>query len=129
MDFAEAATVPLSALTAYQSLFDVGKLMPGETVLIHVAAGGVGSFAVQLAQQRGARTIGTASDRHHKDLLELKLDVHIDYRAGDFRESVRAACPDGVDLVFDCVGWVKRKSWPASSSWNRSVRNLSISPR
>lgn len=104
MPFAEAATVPLAALTAYQALFDAGKLKASETVLIHAAAGGVGSFAVQLASNCGARALGTASDGHHEYLLDLGLDVHIDYNAGDFREATRAACPDGVDLVFDCVG-------------------------
>jgi len=105
MSFAEAATVPLAALTAYQALFDAGKLDAGQTVLIHAAAGGVGTFAVQLAKDRGARTLGTASAAHHDYLLELGLDVHIDYTAGDFRDATRAASPDGVDLVFDCVGW------------------------
>lgn len=104
MTFEEAASVPLAALTAQQSLFDAGNLTSAQTVLIHAAAGGVGSFAVQLAKDCGARTIGTASEKRHEYLLSLGLDVHIDYTAGDFRESVRAACPDGIDLVFDCVG-------------------------
>jgi NADPH2:quinone reductase len=104
MSFVEAATVPLAALTAYQALFDAGKLKANETVLIQAAAGGVGTFAVQLAKERGARALGTASEGTHDYLLELGLDVHIDYQAGDFRVATRAACPDGVDLVFDCVG-------------------------
>ena len=102
--FEEAATVPLAALTAYQALFDAGKLKPDGTVLIHAAAGGVGTFAVQLAKDCGARALGTASERNRDYLLALGLDVHIDYRSGDFRDATRAACPDGVDLVFDCVG-------------------------
>jgi NADPH2:quinone reductase len=104
MPIAEAATVPLAALTAYQALFDAGKLKAHETVLIQAAAGGVGTFAIQLAKDCGARALGTASEGHHEYLLELGIDVHIDYKAGDFREATRAACPDGVDLVFDCVG-------------------------
>ncbi|MGI8570119.1 MAG: NADP-dependent oxidoreductase [Methylocella sp.] len=61
LDFNQAAAIPLSALTAWQGLFDYGMLAPGQKVLIHGAAGGVGSFAVQLANWRGAHVIGTAS--------------------------------------------------------------------
>ncbi|HUQ91845.1 MAG TPA: glucoamylase family protein, partial [Bryobacteraceae bacterium] len=61
LDFAAAAAVPVSALTAHQALFDTGELRAGQTVLIHAAAGGVGSMAVQLAKVRGARVCGTAS--------------------------------------------------------------------
>jgi NADPH2:quinone reductase len=104
MSYAEAATVPLAALTAHQALFDAGALDAGQTVLIHAAAGGVGTFAVQLAKDRGAKTLGTASEAHHDYLLQLGLDLHIDYTSGDFIEETRVACPDGVDLVFDCVG-------------------------
>lgn len=104
MSFQEAATVPLAALTAYQALFDAAKLKANETVLIHAAAGGVGTFAVQLAKRQGAKVLGTASKMHHGYLLRLGVDVHIDYTAGNFREAARAACPDGVDIVFDCVG-------------------------
>ena len=61
LDHVEAAAVPLAALTAWQSLFDAAHLSAGQTVLIHAAAGGVGTFAVQLAKWKGARVIGTAS--------------------------------------------------------------------
>jgi len=104
MSFEEAATVPLSALTAYQCLLDAAKLERNETVLIHAAAGGVGSFAVQLAKQQGARVLGTARIQNHEYLRSIGCDVPIDYNAGDFRRFVQKACPTGVDVVFDCIG-------------------------
>ncbi|MDD5705363.1 MAG: NADP-dependent oxidoreductase, partial [Kiritimatiellae bacterium] len=104
MSFIEAATVPLAALTAYQSLFDAAQLQERETVLIHAAAGGVGTFAVQLAKRRGARVLGTASPRNHDYLRSLGCDVPIDYTAGPVRNAVRQTCPAGVDVIFDCAG-------------------------
>jgi NADPH2:quinone reductase len=104
MSFEEAATVPLAALTAYQALFGSGLLKAHETVLIHAAAGGVGTFAVQLAKACGARVLGTASETRHRYLLELGADVHLDYTSTDYRKTTRAVCPDGVDMVLDCVG-------------------------
>ena len=66
---AAAAAVPVGALTAYQALFDAAELRAGQTVLIHAAAGGVGSMAVQLAKAHGARVIGTASGPEHINLI------------------------------------------------------------
>jgi NADPH:quinone reductase-like Zn-dependent oxidoreductase len=71
LDHVQAAAVPLSALTAWQALFDHGGLVAGQTVLIHGAAGGVGVFAVQLARWTGAQVIATASSRHRNLLSEL----------------------------------------------------------
>ena len=102
--FEEAASFPLAALTAYQALFDAAKLQSAESILIHAAAGGVGGFAVQLAKDRGAIVWGTASERNEKYVQELGADQVVDYTQVDFRESVRAAYPDGLDVVFDCVG-------------------------
>lgn len=102
--FEEAAGVPLAALTAYQALFDAGKVQAGETVLIHAAAGGVGGFAVQFAKNHGCRVIGTASAVNHEYVKGLGADEVIDYRSEDFREAVRRLAPDGVDFAFDCVG-------------------------
>jgi NADPH2:quinone reductase len=104
MSFAEAATVPLAALTAWQSLYDCARLRKGETVLIHAAAGGVGGFAVQLAKARGATVFGTASGSNHDHLRGLGVDQPIDYTACDFREPVKSLRPHGVDVVLDCVG-------------------------
>ena len=102
--FEEAASIPLAALTAYQSLFDAAKLQSGETVLVHAAAGGVGGFGVQLAKDRGATVWGTASGHNREYIQDLGGDRVVDYPQVDFREAVRSEYPDGVDLVFDCVG-------------------------
>ena len=102
--FEEAASIPLAALTAYQALFDAARLQSGETVLIHAAAGGVGGFGVQLAKDRGAIVWGTASERNTEYTLELGADRVVDYTQADFREAARSEYPDGVDVVFDCVG-------------------------
>jgi NADPH2:quinone reductase len=102
--FEEAASIPLAALTAYQSLFDAAKLQSGETVLIHAAAGGVGGFGVQLARDRGATVWGTASGHSSEYVQDLGGDRVVDYLQVDFREAVRSEYPDGVDVVFDCVG-------------------------
>src|SRR5690348_9773632 len=69
LNFVEAAAVPMGALTAWQSLVDVAKLQPGQTILIHGGSGGVGSFAIQIAKARGARVIATASTAN-QDLLK-----------------------------------------------------------
>ncbi len=102
--FEEAASIPLAALTAYHSLFDAAKLQPGETVLIHAAAGGVRGFGVQLAKDRGATVWGTASGHSSEYVQDLGGDRVVDYPQVDFREAVRSEYPDGVDVVFDCVG-------------------------
>jgi len=102
--FEHAASIPLAALTAYQSLFEAGQVQNGETILIHAAAGGVGGFAVQMAKYRGATVIGTASPSNHDYLRGLGVDRVIDYSAQDFRQVIREWYPAGIDLVFDCVG-------------------------
>jgi NADPH:quinone reductase-like Zn-dependent oxidoreductase len=102
--FEEAASIPLAALTAYQSLFDAAQLQPGETVLIHAAAGGVGGFGVQLAKDRGAIVWGTASGSNREYVQDLGGDRVVDHTQVDFREAVRTKYHDGVDVVFDCVG-------------------------
>jgi len=107
LDHASAATVPLSALTAWQALFDHAHLARGQRVLIHGAAGGVGSFAVQLAHWRGAHVIGTASARNVEFARELGADETIDYGATPFETVVR-----DVNVVLDSVGGaVTERSW------------------
>jgi NADPH:quinone reductase-like Zn-dependent oxidoreductase len=96
---AEAASVPLAAQTAWQGLFDNGRLEPGQTVLIHGAAGGVGTFAVQLAHWKGAKVLATASAANADYLRSFGADQIIDYKATPF-ESVAK----NVDLVFDLIG-------------------------
>lgn len=104
LSFAEAASIPLAALTAYQSLFDAANLQAGESVLIQAAAGGVGGFAVQLAHHAGAKVWGTASTPNHDYIQSLGADIAIDYQSQNVAEVLRADAPDGMDLVYDCVG-------------------------
>lgn len=97
----QAAGAPLAGLTAYQTIKRVG-LGAGETVLIHAAAGGVGSLAVQIAVALGARVIGTASERNHGFLRELGAEP-VTYGDG-LADRVRELAPDGVDAALDFVG-------------------------
>ncbi len=107
MDHVHAAAIPLAGTTAWQVLFDAAALLPGQKVLIHAAAGGVGSFAVQLAKWKGAYVIGTASERNHEYLHELGADEVINYRAVRFEEAV-----SDVDVVFDTIGGeTQKRSW------------------
>ncbi|MEG0497138.1 MAG: NADP-dependent oxidoreductase, partial [Carnobacterium sp.] len=99
VSFEEAAAVPLAGLTAWQGLFDHGKLKKGETVLIHAGAGGVGTYAIQLAKSIGAKVITTASKKNHDLLIELGADQVIDYKTENFVELL-----NDVDLVLDTVG-------------------------
>jgi NADPH:quinone reductase-like Zn-dependent oxidoreductase len=99
LSFQEAASVPVAALTAYEALFDRGKLESGQTVLLHGAAGSVGAMAVQLAKGKGARVIGTASAENLDYLRELGADETVDYRNERFEHKAKQ-----VDLVFDMVG-------------------------
>jgi NADPH:quinone reductase-like Zn-dependent oxidoreductase len=100
----EAGSIPLTALTAYQALFQGGRLQKGETVFILGASGGVGSSAVQLAAIQGARVIALASGRNRDYLKALGAREVIDYERGDFITSLGEFMPNGVDLVFDCHG-------------------------
>jgi len=104
LDFEHAAGLPLCALTAYQALFGAAGVVGGDTVLVQASAGGVGSFAVQLAADAGADVIGTASERNHEYVLGLGAVEAIDYRERDVVEAVREIAPDGVDVVLDVVG-------------------------
>jgi NADPH:quinone reductase-like Zn-dependent oxidoreductase len=97
--FEEAATVGVTALTAWQALFDTAKLEAGQTVLIHGGSGGVGTMAIQLAKWKGARVIATASARNQEYLKELGADVAVDYAAERFEDVAK-----DVDVVLDAVG-------------------------
>jgi|TARA_B100000378_G_scaffold265258_1_gene249626 NADPH:quinone reductase-like Zn-dependent oxidoreductase len=99
VNHAEAAAIPLVALTAWQALFEVAKLQKGQTILIHAGAGGVGSIAVQLAKWRGAHIVATASDYNHNFLRELGVDVPVDYRTQNFEDFA-----SDVDVVLDPIG-------------------------
>lgn len=100
----EAAAIPLTALTAWQSLFEAAKLKANETVLIHAGAGGVGSMAIQFAKNQGAKVFTTASQRHADYIKQLGADVLIDYRKENFVSKIKSLVPGGVDVVFDTIG-------------------------
>lgn len=102
MSFAEAAGLPLAALTAYQGVTHVLAVQPGETVLVLGAAGGVGSLAVQIALARGARVIGVTSPDDHDYLRTLGAEPAT--RGPDLVDQVLALTPNGADAVLDTAG-------------------------
>ena len=105
LGFVEAAAVPLAGGTAWEAVIRRLALRPGETVLIHGGAGGVGSFAVQFARAAGARVLATASAGNLETLHALGADLVIDYRADDLAQTVLAATDGwGADAAFDIEG-------------------------
>ncbi len=99
LDHVRAAALPLAALTAWQTLVDTADVQPGQRVLVHAAAGGVGHLAVQIAKARGAYVLGTARAAKHDFLRSLGVDEPIDYTTTDFAETVR-----DVDVVVEAIG-------------------------
>jgi len=97
--FIESAAIPTAGLAAWQSLFDIAGLEKGQSVLIHGAAGGVGSFAVQFAKWKGAHVIGTASEKNEQFLKSIGADEFIDYKKQRFEDVAGK-----VDVVLDTVG-------------------------
>jgi NADPH:quinone reductase-like Zn-dependent oxidoreductase len=95
----EAGSLPLVALTAWQALVERGQVQPGQKVLIHAGAGGVGSIAIQLAKHLGATVATTASAANLEFVRELGADTVIDYRSQDFEQLL-----GGYDLVLDSLG-------------------------
>jgi NADPH:quinone reductase-like Zn-dependent oxidoreductase len=107
LNHVQAASVPLAALTAWQSMFGAADLSEGQKILIHAAAGGVGSFAVQLAKWKGAHVLGTASARNGEFILGLGADEFIDYTKTPF-EDVAV----DMDVVLDAMGGeTQERSW------------------
>ncbi|MFM9280765.1 NADP-dependent oxidoreductase [Paenibacillus jiagnxiensis] len=107
LTFEDAATIKAGAETAWKALFTEGELQPGQTVLIHAAAGGVGQFAVQLAKWKGATVIATASASNLDFVKSLGADQVIDYTTTAFKDVVKEA-----DLVVDSVGGdTENRSW------------------
>lgn len=105
--FIESAAIPTAGLAAWQSLFDIAGLEHGQTVLIHGAAGGVGSFAVQFAKWKGAYVIGTASSKNAEFLKGIGCDEVIDYRNQQFEKIV-----SNLDVVLDTIGGdTLERSW------------------
>lgn len=99
LDAVAAAALPLAGLTAWQSLVDIADVQPGQRVLVHAAAGGVGHLAVQIAKSRGAHVVGTASSGKHDLLHDLGVDEAVDYRRERFEDVV-----EPVDVVYDLIG-------------------------
>ena len=99
MSFEQAAAVPIAGLTALQGLRDKGRLQPGQKVLINGAAGGVGTFAVQVAKALGAEVTGVCSTKNVERVRELGADCVIDYTREDFAQG-----SERYDLVLDNVG-------------------------
>ncbi len=99
LTYVEAAGVPLAATTAWQALVDTAKIEPGQTVLIHGGAGGVGHFAIQIAKARGAKVIATGSAKSLAFMRQLGASISIDYTAAKFEDFAQ-----GVDVVLDTVG-------------------------
>jgi len=114
---AEAAAVPIGALTAWQGLNDHAKLQAWERILVHGGAGAVGTFCIQLARHRGAKVIATASTRNVGFVSRIGADQVIDYAMDAFDRIVR-----GVDVVFDTVGGeTLRRSWSVLKPGGRLV--------
>jgi NADPH-dependent curcumin reductase CurA len=96
----------IAGKTAYHGLMSVGQPQPGETVLVSAAAGSVGAYVGQIAKSIGCRVVGIAGGKEKCDwvMKEFGFDACIDYRADGLFKSLRAACPEGVDVYFDNVG-------------------------
>ncbi len=123
LDHAQSAVVPISALTAWQGLFEKLKLERGQRILIQGAAGAVGTFAVQLAHWRGTYVIATASAANLDFVRGLGADEVIDYKATRFEDIAH-----GVDAVFDAVGGeTLDRSWGVLKAGGRLVTVASTS--
>ncbi|HEX5378334.1 MAG TPA: NADP-dependent oxidoreductase [Phenylobacterium sp.] len=96
----------VAGLTAYHGLLECGRPQPGETVVVSAAAGSVGSLVGQIARIKGCKVVGVAGGAEKCAWLkdELGFDGAVDYKAGEVRRALRAACPDGIDVYFDNVG-------------------------
>ena len=113
MSFAEAAAIPVNWLTAWHMLVELCNVKRGQIVVVHAAAGGVGTAALQICRRAGAEVIGTASASKHARLHELGLTHAIDYRTQDFEAEVkRITGGRGVHVVLDAVGGASiKKGW------------------
>ncbi len=120
INWQEAAAVPLVALTAWQALYEGANIQAGERVLIHAGAGGVGTFAIQLAKLRGAHVITTTSTKNVELVKALGADEIIDYTQSDF-----ASLRD-IDVVFDTMGGeIQDQSWQTLKRGGRLVSIIS----
>lgn len=125
IDHDKSAAVPLAGQTAWEGLFEHGDLKPGQRVLIHGGAGGVGSYAVQFAKWKGAYVITTASGKDAEFLEELGADEVIDYHNENFTSDL-----EKVDLVFDLIGGdTQRRSLDIIKSGGKLVTTVAPSAR
>ena len=121
LSHADAASVPISALTAWQGLLDRARLKSGDRVLVHGGAGAVGIFAVQLARLHGAHVTATASEANAEFVRSLGAEQVIDYRSGRFEEHA-----GHMDVVFDTVGGeTLQRSWTVLKPDGRMVTIVS----
>ncbi len=135
LNFAEAASIPLTALTAWQAFYDHASIEKGQTVFIHAGSGGVGSMAIQFAKAAGATVITTTSGKNSAYVKKLGADHVIDYTKQDFVAEVKKLCPEGVDIVLESIGGeVEEKSFSIlrpgghlASIVNNQVEHPSIS--
>uniref|UniRef100_A0A672F9Y8 Synaptic vesicle membrane protein VAT-1 homolog n=2 Tax=Salarias fasciatus TaxID=181472 RepID=A0A672F9Y8_SALFA len=105
MSFPEGAALPINYMTAYMMLFEMANVRPGKSVLVHMAAGGVGIAATQLCQTvRDVTVFGTASASKHETIAQGGVTHPIDYRTKDYVEEIRKISPKGVDIVLDPLG-------------------------
>jgi NADPH:quinone reductase-like Zn-dependent oxidoreductase len=104
LTFIEAASAPIVAVTAWQMLFDYAKCQPGQSILIHGAAGSVGAYAVQLARQANLQIFATVSARNADAVKNLGANMVLDYKTARFEDTVGK-----VDIVLDLVGGETRK--------------------
>lgn len=122
LNLREAAAVPLTSLIAHQALIDFAALKPGDTVFINGGAGGVGSFAIQLAKLAGATVITTADKKNEDYVRRLGADIAIDYKKEDSVRIILSHFPKGVDVALDCVGGTALNlSWEVIKSGGRLV--------
>jgi len=120
LDSAEAVSLVLNYVTAYQMMHRVARLQPGQSLLVHGAAGGVGTAALQLGKILGLKMFGTASKAKHPLVSSLGA-TPIDYRTEDFVQRIQQLCPGGVDCVLDPIGG---KNWLMSYRCLRSGGSL-----
>lgn len=131
LSFAEAAAAPLVLITAWEALYDRGRLQAGQRVLIHAGAGGVGHVAIQLADLQGAQVATTVSTPEKADLVrQWGADQVILYQQADFVQAIHDWTKgQGVDLVFDTIGGpILSQSFPAVQIYGDIVTILEAAP-
>lgn len=105
LGFVEAAAIMESFVTAWEAVVHLGDIVPGNSVLIHAAAGGIGTAAVQIAHALGCRVFATASTARRAELAALGADTIFDYRLDDFKAGIREkTAGQGVDVIVDFIG-------------------------